>query len=134
MSLGVGYGAPILENYIVDATSNGAGNDKWTSTTVQSYTVPARKVWMLYGGHVKRDTQTGTATLLVQVFNAADKLLLQLDTQANAAATTSYPNTASTAGFRFPMKLKAGWYVKITVGEAQGANASATCIVDEISV
>lgn len=134
MSLGIGYNAPIIENYIVDATDNGAGNDKWTSTTVQSYTVPTGKVWMLYGGIVIRDTSTGTATLLVQVFNAANKLLLQLDTQADAAATTSYPNTTSTAGFRFPMKLKAGWYVKITIGEAQGAAASATCIVDEISV
>ena len=134
MALGEGYRAPMIDNYIIDATDNGAGNDKWTSTTVQTYTVPTGKVWMLYGGVVNRDVQTGTATLLVDVYNAADKLILRLDTQANATGITAYPNVTSTAAFKFPMKLTAGMYVKITIGEAQDAAAFASCVADEISV
>jgi len=124
----------LVENYIVDATDNAATNLKWTSTTVQSYTVPTGKRWLLFGGHVKRDTQTGTATLLVDVYNESDKLILRLDTQANAIATTGYPNATSAAAFVFPMPMEAGWYVKITVGEAQGAAAAASCIVLEFDV
>ena len=131
MTLGPNHGAP-LEQYIVDATDTGAGNDKWTSTTVQSYIVPTGFAWWLIGGHVNRDTQTGTATLLVQIFNGANKLVLQLDTQTNATGTTPYPNSTSTGAINFPFFMEAGWYVKVTVGEAQGALATASCYVMQV--
>ena len=125
------WAGPLVENYIVDATDNAATNLKWTSTTVQSYTVPANKRWVLFGGHVNRDVQTGTATLLVDVYNESDKLILRLDTQANATGTTGYPNATSAAAFVFPMPMDAGWYVKITIGEAQDTAATASCVVLE---
>ena len=122
----------ILDNYIIDATDPGAGNDKWTSTTVQSYTVPTGRRWALQGGSVKRDTQTGTATLDVSIFNAADKLIQILSQEANAAATTPYPDVTFTGYLQFPLPMAAGWYVKVVVGEAQGAAATATCVVREL--
>jgi len=125
-------GVPV-ENYIVDATDNGATNAKWTSTTVQSYTVPSEKVWYLYGGHVNRDTSTGTATLLVDVYNDGDKLVMRLDSQADATGVTGYPNATYCGGIIFPIPMEEGWYVKITIGEAQGAAATATCYVIECS-
>jgi hypothetical protein len=130
--MGLREGA-ILSNYIVDATDNGAGNDKWTSTTVQSYTVPTGSRWFLYGGIVKRDVNTGTATLAVELYNAAAKLILSLDTAVAATGTTTYPDTTYTGDIMFPIPMAAGWYVKITIGEAQGAAAAATCMVREVS-
>ena len=37
------YNQVILANYIVDTGDTGAGNDKWTNTTTQTYTVPTGK-------------------------------------------------------------------------------------------
>ena len=119
------------EHYIADATDNGAGNDKWTSTTVQSYTVPTGFVWYLYGGHVNRDTSTGTATLVIDVYNDSDELVMRLDSQADASGITGYPNSTYVSGLRFPIFLEADWYVKITIGEAQGGSATASCFVIE---
>jgi hypothetical protein len=31
------YNQIMVDNFIIDATDTGAGNDKWTSTTVQTY-------------------------------------------------------------------------------------------------
>lgn len=121
----------LLENYIIDASDNAATNLKWNSTTEQKYTVPAGKFWMLYGGQVQRDVQTGTATLLVTIDNESDVAVLQLDTQANGVTLAPYPNASSTAGIVFPIKMDAGWYVHITVGEAQDTGAWATCMVIE---
>ncbi len=124
--------APLLDNYIVDATDNAATNLKWTSTTVQSYTVPAGKRWLLYGGQVTRDVQTGTATLEVDVFNDADKPVLHLDTRANATGTTPYPVVTYVGDVIFPFPMDVDWYVKVVVGEAQDAAAAATCVVLEV--
>ena len=122
----------LIDNYIVDATDNGAGNDKWTSTTVQTYTVPVNRRWALDGGTVTRDTSTGTATLDVSIFNAADKLLLILDQAADATGTTPFPDPTFTGERIFPFIMSAGWYVKVVIGEAQGAAAAATCVVRDV--
>jgi hypothetical protein len=124
-------GGVVLGNYIVDATDNGAGNDKWTSTTVQSYTVPANRTWWLYGGSVKRDVDTGTGTLDVSVFDASNHLIQILDQAAHATGTTPYPDVTYTGYLQFPLPMPAGWYVKIVIGEAQGAAAAATCWITE---
>ena len=122
----------VLSNYIEDATDNAATNAKWTSTTVQSYTVPDNRRWLLHGGVVTRDADTGTATLDVSLYDAADNLVLILDQAAHATGTTSYPDPTYSGYINFPVLMGTGWYVKITVGEAQGAGAAATCMVEEI--
>ena len=122
----------LIDNYIVDTGDLGAGNDKWTSTTVQTYTVPDNRRWALDGGTVTRDTSTGTATLDVSIFNAADKLILILDQAADATGTTPYPDATFTGARNFPFIMSAGWYVKVVIGEAQGAAAAATCCVREV--
>ena len=122
----------LIDNYIVDTGDLGAGNDKWTSTTVQTYTVPANRRWALDGGTVTRDTSTGTATLDVSIFNAADKLILILDQAADATGITPYPDTTYTGERKFPIMMGPGWYVKVTIGEAQAGAAAATCCVREV--
>ena len=125
-------GGVVKSNYIEDATDNAADNTKWTSTTVQSYTVPSGRHWWLYGGNVNRDADTGTATLDVSLYDAADNLVLILDQAAHATGTTPYPDPTYSGYINFPVPMGTGWYVKITVGEAQGAGAAATCMVEEI--
>jgi hypothetical protein len=124
-------GGVVMSNYIVDATDNAADNTKWTSTTVQSYTVPSGRHWWLYGGSVNRDADTGTATLDVSLYDAAGNLVQILDQAAHATGTTPYPDVTYTGYLQFPLPMAAGWYVKITVGEAQGAGATATCYITE---
>jgi hypothetical protein len=122
----------LLDNYIVDATDNAATNAKWTSTTEQEYTVPAGRRWALDGGTVTRDANTGTATLDVSVYNADDKLVLILDQAIAGTGTDAYPDPTYTGYRNFPLIMGPGWYVKITIGEAQGAGAAATCCVREV--
>ena len=124
------YQTAITPNYIVNTGSLGAGNDKWTSTTVQTYTVPAGKVWLLWGGQVTRDTATGTATLVVNLTDGTN-ILMNVATEANATGQTSL--LADLPGdFVMPIIMPAGYTIVITVGEAQGAAAAATCVVTEI--
>lgn len=119
-------------HYISDATDNAATNEKWTSTTVQSYTVPDKKRWWLYGGHVKRDANE---TLNVAVYNAADELVLYLLDEAAATTYSHYPDDSVGAEkIVWPIPMEAGWYVKITCGGAQGAGATASCYVLEVGV
>lgn len=123
------YNERLVTNYIVDATDNGAGNDKWTSTTVQTYTVPSGKRWLLWGGAVTRDTATGTATLVVNLTDGTNTLM-NLATEADGTGETSLTADVPT-NFTFPIIMDAGWTVTVTVGEAQGAGAKATCVVTE---
>ena len=127
------YALDLLSNYIIDTGDLGAGNDKWTSTTVQTYTVPADKRWLLLGGHVKRDTATGTATLAVTLHNASDQHLVTLASAADGTTEVAYPAVASVGRLATPFTMDTGWYVKITIGEAQGAAATASCIVHEFT-
>lgn len=121
--------APLVENYIVDTGDLGAGNDKWTSTTVQSYTVPAGKRWFLYGGVVHT---SANATVDVVLYNESDEIVLYLadHAAAGAAAYEEYPTTMI-GNVLLPIPMDAGWYVKITCGAAQGAAAEASCLVLE---
>ena len=124
--------ATILENYIVDTGDLGAGNDKWTSTTVQSWTVPAGKMWWFYGGSVKNNVD---ATVTVDIYNDADKIVLGLASIAvpGAGVRVQYPD--SDIGYvQRPVPMEAGWYVKLVMGAAQGAAAEATCLVHECVV
>jgi len=120
----------ILENFIVDATDAGTGNDKWDSTTVQEYEVPSGFKWLFYGGSVKNSAD---ATVTVDIYNEADKVVLGLASIAapGAGVRVQYPD--SDIGYvHRPVPMDAGWYVKITMGAAQGAAAEATCLVIQI--
>ena len=122
----------LVENYIVDATDNGAGNDKWTSTTVQSYTVPDNKRWFFIGGSVLNSV---VATVTVDLYNNDDKVVLGIASIAAPGAATRVQYLDSDIGYvHRPIPMEAGWYIKITMGAAQGAAAEATCLVIEVSV
>jgi len=121
------YQTAITPNYIVDATDNAATNLKWTSTTVQTYTVPAGKVWLLWGGIVTRDA---AETLVVTLLDGTNTLMT-LASEGAAASTTSLTADLPT-NFTMPLILPAGYQVLITCGGAQGAGAKATCVVTEI--
>lgn len=122
------YNERLLTNYIEDATDNGAGNDKWTSTTVQTYTVPSNKRWLLWGGQVTRDANE---TLVVNLTDGTNTIM----NLATAAAGTGQSDLLEDlpGNFSLPMILEAGWTVVITAGGAQGAGAKATCVVTEYS-
>ena len=119
----------LTTNYIVDATDNGAGNDKWTSTTVQTYTVPAATYWLLWGGQVTRDA---AETLVVNLTDGTNTIM-NLATEGAAASQTSL--LADLPGnYHMPMILPAAYTIVITAGGAQGAGAKATCVVTEVSI
>lgn len=120
---------PITTNYIVDATDNAATNAKFTSTTRQSYTVPAGVYWILWGGQVTRDANE---TLLVDL-NDGTNIIMNLATEAGATGQTDL--LADLPGnYHMPMILPAGYIVDITFGGAQGAGAKATCVVTEVTL
>ncbi len=122
----------IKEYYIVDATDPGTGNDKWNSTTVQKYTVPAGTMWWVYGGSVKNSAD---ATVTVQIFNSADKVILQLASIAapGAGVRVQYPDS-DIGEVHKPIPVAATSYVNILMGAAQGAAAEATCLVHECTI
>ena len=120
---------PLTTNYIVNATDNAATNAKWTSTTVQTYTVPAGVYWVLWGGQVTRDA---AETLVVNLTDGTN-ILMNLATEGAAAAQTDL--LADLPGkYHMPMLLPAGYTIVITAGGAQGANAKATCVVTEVTL
>ena len=122
-----GYVIPdVVDNYDIDATGGGL----WTDTTHYKVTVPAGYYYELYGGVCNRDANQAATT---SVFNSADKEVLRLATTAAAATLFSYPDTGA-GNLVLPVKIPAGYYVKITLAGAQGAAAFATCYVLSVKV
>lgn len=123
-------GGSVVSNYIVNATDLGAGNDKWTSTTVQTWTVPAGKRWWFIGGSVKNSDD---ATVTVDIYDKSSKVMFGVCSIAapGAGVRVQYPD--SDIGYvHRPIPLDAGMAVKLTMGAAQGATAEATCVVLEM--
>ena len=120
---------PLTTNYIVDTGDLGAGNDKWTSTTVQTYTVPAGVYWVLWGGQVTRDA---AETLVVNLTDGTNTIM-NLATAGAAAAQTDLLEDLP-GNYHMPMLLPAGYTIVITCGGAQGAGAKATCVVTEVTL
>ena len=117
----------IIDNFIIDATDAGAGNDKWDSTTVQTWTVPAGRRWAFLGGTIL-NSASETAVVIIQ--NATPKTVYQLASIAapGAGVRVQYPD--SDIGYvHRPIMMGPGWSVKLTMGGAQGAAAEATCHV-----
>jgi len=119
-----------IDNYIVDATDNAATNAKWTSTTVQEFTVPAGKRWFLFGGTVTTDANN---TVIVTVTDGTNTLMT-LASHAAQIGEVWYPEADNVGNIVFPLPLDAGDEVLITCGGAQGAGAKATCLVVEVEV
>ena len=120
------YNERLVTNYIVDATDNGAGNDKWTSTTVQTYTVPNGKRWLLWGGQVTRDANE---TLVVNLTDGTNTLM---NLATEAAGTGQTDLLADLPGnFVLPIIMEPAWTIVITAGGAQGAGAKAAALVTE---
>jgi len=122
----------VLSNYIVDATDLGAGNDKWTSTTVQTWTVPAGRMWHFLGGSVKNSVD---ATVTVDMYDANGKVAYGICSIAapGIGARVQYPD--SDIGYvHRPIQMGPGWALKLTMGAAQGAAAEATCCVVEVQI
>lgn len=121
--------------YIEDATDTGTGNDKFDSTTLQEYEVPAGKRWLLLGGVVVIDAN---ATCTVSIMDRSDKLIRRIIAQTATTGTVPYPSTNSSVtyegGVAWPHILDEGEYVQILFGAAQGAGASASCQVIEVSI
>ena len=122
-------GHPLVTNYIVDATDNAATNAKWTSTTVQTYTVPAGKRWFLWGGQVTRDANE---TLVVNPTDGTN-IIMNLATAAAGTGQTDLLEDLP-GNFVMPLIMEPGWTVVITCGGAQGAGAKATCVVSEVVI
>jgi hypothetical protein len=119
----------VVDNFIIDATDTGAGNDKWTSTTVQTWTVPANRRWQVLGGTV---LNSADATVTVIIQNTTPKTILQLASIAAPGVGVRVQWPDSDIGYvHRPITIPAGWSVKLTMGAAQGATAEASCLVLE---
>lgn len=128
MSLVVPLGmvAKKVNNYIVDATDNAAGNLKFDSTTVQTYTVPSGKRWIILYGTFNR---SDSGTLTIYGYDSADKVICQFAVESAATGYSDWP----TAPAKGPFILDEDEYILITAGVAQGATAAASCVVLEFA-
>jgi len=127
--MGLREGVP-LSNFIIDTGDLGAGNDKWTTTSVQTWTVPANRRWAFLGGSVKNSAD---ATVTVDMYDSAGKIAYGICSIAapGAGVRVQYPD--SDIGYvHRPIIMGAGWALKLTMGAAQGAAAEATCCVLEM--
>jgi len=120
------FSANIVDNYDIDATGGGL----WTSTTVYKVVTASGYANFLYGGMCSRDANQAAT---VSVFNAADKEVLRLGTIAAAATVFSYPDSGA-GSIMLPVKIPAGYYLKILLAGAQGAAAWASAYMLSVRV
>lgn len=116
-----------VNNRIVDATDNAATNAKWDSTTGQKYVVPTGKRWRLLSSQVQLDV---SATLAIYHRDSSDNIIALLANYTAGTGVKPYPTAPSYTAE--PVILDAGEYVDIDMNNAQGAGASASCVVLEI--
>lgn len=127
ISIGLLTQAKKVNNYAENATGGGL----WVSTSNYRAVVPSLKRWFLYGGFTIRDA---SATMKAFIYDASDKYVLQLADWAAAAGAAYYPESANTGTCLFPWVMDAGEYISLVFGAAQGAGASANCVVLEVDV
>ena len=117
----------LVDNFEEDATGATA---KWPDTTHYKAEVPLGKRWFLLYGSFYRDANQ---TANVQILNAADKTVGYLGSYGATTGIAGYPLYSSTSVPECII-LDAGWYIYITFGGAQGANAYATAVVIEVQM
>ncbi len=126
-----------VNNYIIDATDTGTGNDKWESSTLQEWTVPADKRWiLLYGVLSRENSSTSTCLILDSSGGVIGKIH---DMSAGTGVTPLIPVGFATRehlqqGQMGQLILDAGEQVQLTLGTAQGSAAYASLVVLEIDV
>jgi len=118
-------GGKLLDKYIL------VGSDE----TEEKLTVPNGKRWLFFGGAVKPDT---SAAVLVELCNSDDKVILTILPTATAGTAIlsmlEQRSVATNPALYAGLPMKAGDYLKITFGAAQGAAAYVTAIVLEADV
>jgi hypothetical protein len=120
----------VKDYFVIDATDNAAGNLKWDSTTVMTWTVPTNFRWYFIGGTVKNSADA-TVTAIVQ--NGTPKTVYQLCSIAAPGIGVRVQFPDSDIGYvHRPIPMAAGWSVKMTMGAAQGAAAEANIQVIEV--
>lgn len=120
--------------YVSDGSDNAAGNEKYDTSTLMQYTVPAGKRWFVLTLQVYRDN---SSTLDIRVKDSLGQYVMYLD---DLAAGTGFSQTPSSVGaaftpqFPFPCVLDAGNIVHILFGSAQGAGGTIALQVLEVSL
>lgn len=113
-----------VSNYDIDATAGGL----WTSTTTYRVTAAAGKVTWFWGGYYKGNTAN---TVVIQMHDAADGILMSLLSEANGSTGFGYPDPALHT-CQMPIPMLGGWYIEATAGAAQDSSAYASCVTTEV--
>lgn len=103
-------------------------------TSNHHMTVPTNRRWFLFGGAITRDASQACN---ITINNASDDVLVYLGSLGAATGIVNYlGTTASNAIAQIPMffPMKAGWYIDFGFAGAQGAGASISAIIIEVTV
>lgn len=91
------------------------------AVTSHSFTVPAGKRWLVFGGEVERDAN---AALSLYVYNAADELIMVIFSEGAGVAEHDWGVWVSSTptesrSISHPILLGSGDYLKVVWGAAQ---------------
>ena len=114
-------GGKLIDNYI-----------ELGAITTSTITVPPGKRWLLYGGFCEIDT---SATIVIEIRNADEKIIMQLAYQAASTNNLTYPNKESSiyGPLSIPIPMKEGDYIYFIWGAAQ-TSPTVSAIVLEIDM
>lgn len=117
-----------INNYEADATSG----TLWLDTQHFRVTVPTHYRWFVIGGATTRDVSAASS---VKAYDVSDQLIHTIDSQGAATGTQGWPQPVANAGNYSGgqmIVLDAGEYIEVYFAVAQGAGASASCVVLEV--
>lgn len=103
---------------------DGTNDIWWDDTTHYVVTVPAGKVYWLWGGWVDIENN---ATVDIVIQDASGNLLIELLNEAASTGAFGYPDPALHT-CQMPIPMAAGWEVEILFGAAQSTAAFASCV------
>lgn len=113
----------IKDNHVAGG-SNFSEDDK-----THRFTVPSGKRWKCYGGSAKPDV---SGTIYADLWNENDEYLGALLAAGAGTAIKHFPEAHTEDFLKFPIVMKAGWYIEVVFGASQTANAHASCLVSEL--
>jgi len=99
------------------------------AVATKSFTVPAGKRWLVFGGSAERDVGS---TLDIALYTSGGKQIMAFAQVASGATTVSWGimATATAQQMTVPIPLKAAQYVKLTWSMTQ-TTPEVTCQVSE---
>lgn len=101
------------------------------AVALKKFTVPSGKRWIVWGGYCERDAE---GTLLIEIYNAADKLIALILSLAAGTTNQSWGvmciSGANVTKMESPFPLDSGMYVKYTWG-VQQTTPEVTCLITE---